>query len=81
MRGIDRVVTAMLAQRGHMFGWVPVCLAVGIGIYFSLRFEPVTPLYVGVGIFGGTGLLLAKRFGEVLSPIFIGIVWSVSGFQ
>ena len=52
---------------------VPVRLAVGIGIYLFLRFEPVTPLYVGAGIFGGTGLLFAKRFGEVLSPIVIGI--------
>ena len=52
MSGIDRVVTAMLGQRGHMFGWVPVCIAAGIGIYFSLRFEPVTPLYVGAGSFG-----------------------------
>ena len=73
MSGIDRVVTAMLGQHGHMFGWVPVRLAVGIGIYFFRRFEPVTPLYVGAGIFGGTGLLFAKRFGEVLSPIVIGI--------
>ena len=80
MSGIDRVVTAMLGQRGHMFGWVPVCLAAGIGIYFSLRFEPVTPLYVGAGIFGGTGLLLAKRFGEVLSPIVIGICLVGIGF-
>ena len=81
MSGIDRMVTAMLGQRGHMFGWVPVCLAVGIGIYFSLRFEPVTPLYVGAGIFGGTGLLLAKRFGEVLSPIVIGICLVGIGFS
>ena len=70
----------MLGQRGHMFGWVPVCIAAGIGIYFSLRFEPVTPLYVGAGSFGGTGLLLAKRFGEVLSPIFIGICLVGIGF-
>jgi len=27
-------------QRGHLFGWVPVCLAVGIGAYFSLAVEP-----------------------------------------
>jgi len=30
----------LLSQRGHLFGWVPVCLAMGIGGYFSLRFEP-----------------------------------------
>ena len=66
MSGIDRVITAMLGQHGHMFGWVPVRLAVGIGIYFFHRFEPVTPLHVGAGILGGTDLLFAKRFGEIL---------------
>ena len=28
------------AQRGALFGWVPVCLAFGIGGYFSLANEP-----------------------------------------
>lgn len=27
-------------QRGHLFPWVPVCLACGIGLYFALRWEP-----------------------------------------
>lgn len=27
-------------QRGHLFGWVPVCLAAGIGFYFVLPGEP-----------------------------------------
>ncbi len=30
----------MRAQRGALFGWVPVCLAIGIGAYFQLGFEP-----------------------------------------
>ena len=30
----------MRAQRGALFGWVPVCLAIGIGTYFQLGFEP-----------------------------------------
>lgn len=32
-RGLER-------QRGHLFPWVPVCLACGIGIYFGLPVEP-----------------------------------------
>lgn len=39
----------LIAQRGHLFGWVPVCLAVGIGGYFSLRFEPTWGM-VGAGL-------------------------------
>ena len=30
----------MLLQRGAMFGWVPVCLAVGVGTFFNLTWEP-----------------------------------------
>ncbi len=42
MRLIQPMADTILAQRGHMIGWVPVCLAIGIGIYFSLRFEPAS---------------------------------------
>ncbi|SDX98735.1 ComEC/Rec2 family competence protein [Citreimonas salinaria] len=31
---------AIAAQRGHLFPWVPVCLACGIGLYFALVIEP-----------------------------------------
>lgn len=34
---IDRV---LLEQRGHLFVWSPVFLALGIGTYFGLRIEP-----------------------------------------
>lgn len=30
----------MRAQRGALFGWVPVCLAIGVGWYFHLSWEP-----------------------------------------
>ena len=30
----------LLGQRGHLFPWSPVFLALGIGAYFSLRDEP-----------------------------------------
>lgn len=32
------------AQRPDLFLWVPVFLGIGIGAYFSLRFEPAIPL-------------------------------------
>ncbi|MFY2825024.1 ComEC/Rec2 family competence protein [Ruegeria sp. MALMAid1280] len=40
MRVLTRVEAALLNQTGYLFQWSPVCLAVGIGLYFSLRFEP-----------------------------------------
>lgn len=45
-----------LAQRGHLFPWVPVCLAAGIGGYFTLTFEPTLVHFTWVG---GAALLLA----------------------
>ena len=38
-----RLETALTEQRGHLFPWVPVALATGIGLYFGLPEEP--PVY------------------------------------
>lgn len=68
-----RPLAQMLArQRGHLFEWVPVMLACGIGFYFLLRMEPsalhlaaaagVAVVLVGFGLFQrlwGAPLLLA----------------------
>ncbi len=39
---------ALLAARGALFPWVPVFLAVGIGIYFALPEEPGAPAVAAV---------------------------------
>ena len=50
----------MRAQRGALFGWIPVCLAIGIGGYFQLGFEP-TMLHLGrVGSLACFAQLLQK---------------------
>ena len=65
---------AILAQRGHLFPWVPVCLAVGIGAYFSLTEEPpVHVLWLCGALAAGLGLA-AFRAGPVLSPL----AWAVA---
>lgn len=81
MRGINHIVTNLLSQRGHMFGWVPVCLAAGIGVYFSLRFEPVDPLYLGVGLLGVLGLIATRWMHEILSPIVVCMCLISIGFS
>ncbi len=35
---------ALEAQRGRLFLWLPVCLSIGIGLYFAIRFEPLAGL-------------------------------------
>ncbi|PVA08317.1 ComEC/Rec2 family competence protein [Thalassorhabdomicrobium marinisediminis] len=49
-------------QGGHLFGWAPVCLGVGIAGYFLIRFEPpgglcVTALLTGLMLLIGQGVL------------------------
>nr|WP_216665374.1 ComEC/Rec2 family competence protein [Pseudoruegeria sp. HB172150] len=41
------LASAVEAQRGHLFPWVPVVLGAGIGLYFALLREPVPAEYAG----------------------------------
>ena len=63
----------MLAQRGHLIGWVPVCLACGIGLYFSLLVEPSPQQFAGIAAMALAALLAARRLPESLSPIAVGV--------
>lgn len=64
---------ALAHARGVLFAWVPVMIAVGIGLWFSLRFEP-GPWHYG-GLLLAFGITLGVyRFGpEVLHPLAIAL--------
>lgn len=72
-----RIEDAVLAQRGHFFPWVPVCLAFGIGLFFSLQVEPSRVMlpFIVLGAFAGA--ILARHVGAVWAP-FIWLVVLVS---
>ncbi|MDW3222213.1 MAG: ComEC/Rec2 family competence protein [Paracoccaceae bacterium] len=70
----------LLDQRGALFEWIPICLAIGIGWYFLLRFEPSAVFLAGVGILAVTLLILTRWLGEALSPVLIAIVLIATGF-
>ncbi|TMM54876.1 ComEC/Rec2 family competence protein [Sulfitobacter sabulilitoris] len=74
MRGLARTHAILLAQRGHLIGWVPVCLAIGIGLYFSVRFEPTGVHYIALGAIGVVSLVLWHRGGEAFGPIGLALV-------
>ena len=61
MRGLDRIEMALLGQRGHLFPWLPVCLALGIGGFFLLRVEPDFAVYSAVAGGGVAAALLARQ--------------------
>jgi competence protein ComEC len=80
MRVLARAEAALLNQTGYLFPWSPVCLAIGIGLYFGLRFEPEWPLYVGlcgmVLVLLGLSRVLLPGWG----PLAIGGALIVAGF-
>ncbi len=53
---------ALLAQRGHLFPWVPVLLALGIGSYFAMPVEPGFAEYAVVLGHGLIGVGVALRW-------------------
>ena len=46
-------------QRGHLFPWVPVCYAIGIGAYFALKTEPDARDWAALGVALALGVLAA----------------------
>ncbi|WP_372833683.1 ComEC/Rec2 family competence protein [Puniceibacterium confluentis] len=78
-RGVNALIDSLLLQRGHLFHWTPVFLALGIGWYFSLRFEP--PLWVlwTACALGVAGLLTCRRFGILAGPAACGLALVLIG--
>ncbi len=68
------------AQRGHLFPWVPVMLAVGIGFYFSLRFEPSAVALGSCCVACFACAVAARWVGEGLRPLIVALVFVGGGF-
>ena len=69
-------------QRGALLLWAPVCLGLGIGLYFSLKTEPDASIYASAAALAlGVGALgAALRFRDAFGPICLAIVLVLSGF-
>ncbi|WP_319547250.1 ComEC/Rec2 family competence protein [Ruegeria conchae] len=80
MRVLTRVETALLIQRGYLFPWSPVCLAVGIGWYFSLRLEPGAGVYAMVIVFVLLAIGSSLWLKEAWRPLPIGMSLIALGF-
>ncbi|WP_299558140.1 ComEC/Rec2 family competence protein [uncultured Sulfitobacter sp.] len=64
----------MRAQRGALFGWVPVCLAVGIGVYFRLGLEPAFVVLAGVLATALLAAALARAVPEAARPVMVAVM-------
>ncbi len=79
MQGLRQLHEAALAQRGALFGWVPVCLAIGIGGYFSLRFEPDIFVWWSLALVAVALATAVRVVPLALQPLVIGIVLILAG--
>ncbi len=70
---------AMLRQRGHLLGWVPVVFSIGIGCYFGLRFEPEWPVYAGLAAVAALALGAGRLAGTAFAPLFYGLAIVAAG--
>ncbi|MEX0284056.1 MAG: ComEC/Rec2 family competence protein [Paracoccaceae bacterium] len=80
MRGFAVVGAMLLHQRGYLFPWTPVCLGLGIGAWFLLRFEPGLSLYAVVGAIGAASAVAALRWPGGWAPVAWAVCLASIGF-
>ncbi|WP_291835600.1 ComEC/Rec2 family competence protein [Limimaricola sp.] len=79
MRPLASIADGLLAQRGHLFVWVPVCLGVGVGIYFGLRAEPDWRIWMGLGLLAALCIGAARLAGPAFAPLPLGLMLVSAG--
>lgn len=79
MRPPQHPLDALLAERGRLAVWAPVCLSLGIGLYFGLPREP-PPALLAAALLPGLGLLALWRRGpERWRLPALGLMLALSG--
>ncbi|MBD0864353.1 MAG: ComEC/Rec2 family competence protein [Rhodobacteraceae bacterium] len=77
---LSRTEYAWAIQCGHLFPWVPVCLALGIGVYFLLLFEPLLWVYALCGALAAVLAGYAAVRQSLWSPLPIAVALVLAGF-
>ncbi|KQI68598.1 competence protein [Loktanella sp. 3ANDIMAR09] len=77
--GKEQVQAALSAQRGGLIHWLPVCLGIGIGGYFALRFEPGLPIWIGLAGLSLGCLLLARALPQAHAPLALAVACICAG--
>ncbi len=76
---LDMPIAAINAQRGRLFLFVPVCLAIGIGVYFALPREPLAAEWVLLAATVAGLLALAWRAPPDFAPLLIALALVCAG--
>ncbi|PJI91597.1 competence protein ComEC [Yoonia maricola] len=74
-----QIEAALLAQRGSLIGWVPVCLGVGVGTYFGLGSEPDTFVMVSLCCAGLAAMVSARLVPTAFAPLLIAVALALAG--
>lgn len=75
----NHVATVLLAQRGGLICWVPVCLAAGVGGYFSLGSEPGMSFLAVLAVAAALLLLSNRALPEPVAPLAFGVALCLIG--
>jgi competence protein ComEC len=65
-------------QRGHLFPWVPVAYACGIGLYFALPVEPSRAVWWALGLTLAAGVVTAATVARH-APLLIALLAALAG--
>lgn len=80
MGAVARIEAALLDQRGHLFPWAPICLALGIGGYFSLDMEPGAAVYAACAALGLCAGAIALRWPGGWAALAWVVALAAAGF-
>ncbi len=77
---MERLGQVLAKQRGHLFPWLAVFYASGIGTYFALRFEPGPWHYGAIGAVGMVLALASIPRSEFCRPLGLALIFMLAGF-
>lgn len=75
---VERALSVLDGQRGHLLPWMPVFFGAGIGGYFSLRFEP-GPVLLGTLVVVAVLAFLAVWRWPRSGPLFLAVACAILG--
>ncbi|WP_371169904.1 ComEC/Rec2 family competence protein [Aliiroseovarius sp. 2305UL8-7] len=70
---VQKFLMRVEEERGRLLNWAPLFLGTGIGIYFSLRFEPSIAFYAGLALVIVLCALTVWRLPWGIGPIALAI--------
>lgn len=79
VRAIGHPLDALVAARGSLFAWAPVCLACGIGAYFALPWEPGAADWAACAAALVLALIWAGFAGPRWRPLALALALALGG--